>query len=170
MLCLLYLYKRTCARPGARARARLWRSAFSRTTGVGEAYIQMAQCCHHWKALGKARYYRYEDKKTISPAARQRRVFRHRGVPYAPMKWSTPKILTQLVEDQAEVVSTDHTCYSKQWLCGTVDEDAQIPSAMAGEKRKHQCLPRSMWTAMPTADSSPHPTKTTSLTTCEGCS
>jgi hypothetical protein len=30
----------------------------------------------------------------------------------------------------------DHTCYSKQWLCGTVDEDAQTPSAMAGEKRK----------------------------------
>ena len=47
------------------------------------------------------------------------------------------------MEDRAEVVTPDRTCYTKQWLCGTVDEDAQIPSAMAGEKRKRQRLPRS---------------------------
>ena len=170
MLCLLYLNKRTNARPRARAHARLWRSAFSGTTGLGQAYIQMAQCCHYWKAHGKARYYRYEDKKTISPAARQRRVSGHRGVPYAPRKRSTPKILTQVVEDRAKVVSTDHTCYNKEWLCGTIDEDAQIPSAMVGEKRKHDCLPGSMWTELPTADSSPQQAKPTSQTTCEGCS
>lgn len=40
---------------------------------------------------------------------------------------------------------------------------SRMPSAVAGEKRKLHCQPKSMWTAVPRADSSPHQGKPTIL-------
>jgi len=79
MLCLLWLHKRIGARPCARARTRSWRSAISSTTVLGEAYVQLTPCCHHWKATGIARSSRYKNEETLSHAARQRQVCGHRG-------------------------------------------------------------------------------------------
>jgi hypothetical protein len=131
MLCLLRLHKRVGARLCARARTRSWRSAISSTAVLGEAYVQVTPCCHHWKATGIARSSKYKNEETPSYAAWQRQVCGHRGRRLCSQNMVNPRDPRSAGGgisrgQRTTVVTTDHIYYSKQWLCGNGDEGVQF--------------------------------------------
>lgn len=156
MLCLLWLHKRIGARPCARARTRSWRSAISSTTVLGEAYVQLTPCCHHWKATGIARSSRYKNEETLSHAARQRQVCGHRGRRLCSQNMVNPRDPRSARGGLSRGSDNGSHLLQQAVVVWEWRRRGPIPSAMAGERRKPQCLPKSTWTAVLTAHSSLH--------------